>query len=130
MKILVLTFILIFPLSSSASCLLRISIDPSYSKTVLTSFEKIAKDKKYKIISELDERWEDFRLKISNPSIAAVENVVIKLQKFVSPNFEVAYETGLEVSSKGRDAMALSSLNDLPTCPKALYSDIFAKLED
>jgi hypothetical protein len=130
MKVLVLTFILMFPLSSSANCLLRITIDPSYSKNVLTSFEEIAKEKKYKIISEIDERWEHFRLNITNTSALAVENVVVKLQKFVSPNFEVAYEKGEEVSTKGRDEMVLTSLKNMPTCPQALYSDIFAKLED
>jgi hypothetical protein len=134
MKVLVLTSILLFPSFSSANCLMRITIDPIYSKNVLASFEKTAKAKKYKIISESDERWEHFRLNISNPSLItngiAAENIAVKLEKFVTPNFEVAYEKSQGLSTIGRDEMVLNSLKEIPTCPQALYSDIFAKLED
>lgn len=134
MKVLVLTFILLLPSLSSANCLLRITIDPIYSKNVLASFEKTAKAKKYKIISESDERWEHFRLNISNPSLmtneVAAEYIAVKLEKFVTPNFEVAYEKSQGLTASGRDEIALNSLKEIPTCPQSLYSDIFAKLED
>jgi hypothetical protein len=134
MKFVVTFLSLALSASSFANCLMRLTIDPSYSKTVLASFEKMAKAKKYKIITESDERWEHFRLQVGNPSVVtegvASEVVSVKLQKYVSPNFEVAYEKTQSLSQSNRDLLAMEYLKDVPSCPQALYSDIFANLND
>ena len=134
MKFVVYTILALISITSYANCLMRVYVDPVYSKNVLVTFEKNAKAKKYKIIKASDDRWEHFRLFVTSPGITvdgAVTDVVsVGLQKFASPNFEYAYQKAQPVAQGNRDLMALDFLKDLPSCPQTIYADVFSSLKD
>ena len=132
MKLFLLSLAIFVSVSSFAECRLRVEMNPAYSNSVLKSLQDEARDKKYTLIKDSDDRWEEFRISIGTEAPASEktgEKVFITLKKFVAPIFETIFQKSVVLENGNRDLLVTNYLKKIPSCHQALYGDIFASLD-